>query len=356
MKTSWILLLGTVAGLTACHRRAATTPPPIRPVLSIIVAPAAGEGAAFAGTIEARYESTLGFQVLGRMIARDVNVGDAVTQGARLAALDPTPFQLALRNAEADLAREEAHLQNANATAARQQQLNQSGATAKADFEAAQHEFESAEASTEAARASVRVAQKKLGYTELHAEFDGVIAATKAEVGQVLQPGQEVVSVVRPAEREAVVDVPDHIAVSLRPGIAFLVTSEAETAVQVRGQVREIAPQADLATRTRRVRITLVDPPLNFRLGTIVKTVAGKDVGAEIELPSSALLERDGKTFVWVVDPATNKVSIREVKIGARNTDSFRIAEGLAPGTRVVTTGVHNLSPDQAVKISETNL
>jgi len=356
MKTSWVLLLSAVAGLTACHRRAAIPPPPIRPVLSIIVGPAAVEGAAFAGTIDARYESTLGFQVLGRMIARDVNVGDAVKQGARLAALDPTPFQLALRNAEADLAREEAHLQNAKATAARQRQLNQSGATAKADFEAAQHECESAEASTEAARANVRVAQKKLGYTELHAEFDGVIAATKAEVGQVLQPGQEVVSVVRPAEREAVVDVPDQIAVNLRPETGFIVTAEADPATRVKGQIREIAPQADLATRTRRVRITLVDPPLNFRLGSIVKAVAATDAGAEIELPSSALLERNGQTFLWVVDAATNKVSMREVKIGARDTDSFRVAEGLAPGTRVVTAGVHSLSPDQAVKISETNL
>jgi len=59
---------------------------------------------------------------------------------------------------------------------------------------------------------------------------------------------------------------------------------------------------------------------------------------------------------LWVVDAATNKVSMREVKIGARDTDSFRVAEGLAPGTRVVTAGVHSLSPDQAVKISETNL
>jgi Membrane-fusion protein len=95
MKTSWILLLAAVAGLTACHRRAAAPAPPIRPVLSIVVAPEAAGGAAFAGTVDARYESILGFRVLGRMIARDVNVGDNVKQGARLAALDPTPFQLA---------------------------------------------------------------------------------------------------------------------------------------------------------------------------------------------------------------------------------------------------------------------
>ena len=96
--------------------------------------------------------------------------------------------------------------------------------------------------------------RNSLGYTELHAEFDGVIAATKAEVGQVVQPGQEVVSVVRPEEREAVVDVPDHIAANLRPGTGFIVTSEADPATRVKGQVREIAPQADLATRTRRVQ------------------------------------------------------------------------------------------------------
>ena len=91
----------------------------------------------------------------------------------------------------------------------------------------------------------------------------------------------------------------------------FIVTSEAEPATRVKGQVREIAPQADLATRTRRVKITLVDPPLSFRLGTIVKAVAGMEAGAEIELPSSALLERDDKTFVWVVDAHQESVDAR---------------------------------------------
>ena len=152
------------------------------------------------------------------------------------------------------------------------------------------------------------------------------------------------------------VDVPDQIGAHLRPGIRFVVTSEADPVTPVKGQVREIAPQADLATRTRRIRITLVDPPLSFRLGTIVKAVPEMNLGAEIELPSSALLERNGKTFVWVVDPATSRASIREVKIGARDADSFRVAEGLAPGTRVVTAGVHSLSPDQLVKVTETHL
>lgn len=356
MKKTLILLLATGAGLTACHRHSAEPAPLIRPVLSVVVAPEAAEGATFAGTVGARYESLLSFRVLGRMIARDVNVGDTVQQGERIAALDPTPYQLALRNAEAELAKADAHLREAKLNATRQHQLFQRGVNAKAEFEAAQHEFASAEAIREAAQANVRIAQQKLGYTVLHAEFDGVVAATIAEVGQVVQPGQEVVHVVRPEEREAVVDVPDHIAANLRPGTGFLVSSEAEPATRVNGLVREIAPQADLSTRTRRVKITLVDPPLSFRLGTIVKAVAGMDADAEIALPTSALLERDGGTFVWVVDATTSKVSVREVKVGARNAESFQVAEGLASGMRVVTAGVHSLSPDQVVKIENTHL
>ncbi len=81
MKISCVLLLGAVAGITACHRQAAAPAPPIRPVLSVIVAPEAAGGAAFAGTVEARYESILSFRVLGRIIARDVNVGDKVEKG-----------------------------------------------------------------------------------------------------------------------------------------------------------------------------------------------------------------------------------------------------------------------------------
>ena len=69
----------------------------------------------------------------------------------------------------------------------------------------------------------------------------------------------------------------------------------------------------------------------------------------------SAVLERDGKTFVWLVDPTTSQVSTREIKIGVRDASSFQVTEGLAPGARVITAGVHSLSSNQVVKIVEPN-
>ncbi|TIV98566.1 MAG: efflux transporter periplasmic adaptor subunit, partial [Mesorhizobium sp.] len=72
-----------------------------------------------------------------------------------------------------------------------------------------------------------------------------------------------------------------------------------------------------------------------------------------IELPISALLEKDGAEKVWIVDPQTASVSAREVKIASKNGGSFTVASGLEAGMRVVTAGVHSLSEGQKVKVLE---
>jgi RND family efflux transporter MFP subunit len=287
------------------------------------------------------------------MTARDVNVGDRVNKDTQLAAVDPVPFELAVRAAEADVANAGAQLQNATATGERQQNLFDKGATAKAQFEAAQHSLEAAKAGVTRSRANFAKAQDQLGYTKLHTDFDGVVTAISAEVGQVVQPGQTIATIARPEVREAVVDMPDGIAGALRKGVPFLVTLEADPSTRATGVVREIAPNADAATRTRRVRIMLDNPPEKFRLGTVVKAVAASTAGAHIELPASALFERDGKTMVWIVDDAKKTVSTREVKIAARAAGAVDVAEGLPPGTRVITAGVHSLSDGQSVKVPE---
>jgi membrane fusion protein, multidrug efflux system len=266
MRTFWNSLIGVgiFLALAACHKRQAA--PPIRPVLSIVVSPEATAKSGFAGTIEARYQSNFGFRVLGRIIARDVKVGDRINKGTQLTALDPVPFELAVRTVEADVANNDAQLQNATATEERQRNLFGEGATAKAQFEAAQHSLEEAKAGATRVRANLDKAQAQLGYTKLHADSDGVVTAVSAEVGQVVQPGQAVVTVARPDVREAVVDVPDGIEAALQKGASFQVTLEADPSIRITGQVREIAPSADAATRTRRIRITLDNPPESFGL------------------------------------------------------------------------------------------
>jgi RND family efflux transporter MFP subunit len=344
-------LAGAFLLLAGCGDKQAAAPPPVRPVLSVVVTPTLGRTVSFAGAIEPRYSAVLGFRILGRVIARNVNVGDVVSKGALLAALDPVSLELAVRSALAAVANAQAQLANASATEARQRTLLEQKNTAQAEFDTARLGMETAEATVTQAQANLNKAQEQLGYAQLHADFDGVITAVDAEVGQVVSPGQNVVTLARPDVREAVVDVPDDLATSLREGAQFEVAHELDPSVKATGRVREIAPQADAATRTRRLRIALENPPETFRLGSIVTATLQNGATPRIELPPSAILDSNGKAGVWIVDPAANTVSLHPIAIATRNGNLVEVADGLAQGSRVVTAGVHSLEAGQVVRV-----
>lgn len=325
----------------------------VRPVLTMVVTLQTSRVLGFAGTVEPQYRASLGFQVMGRIIARDVNVGDLVVKAQQLAALDPTALEFAVRSVQADLSNAQAQFANATAIEARQHILLEQNITSLAQYELAQQAREAAAASVTRAQANLAKAQEQLGHAQLRAEFDGVVVAVDAEVGQVVSPGQTVVTIARPDVREAVVDVSEDADGSVQLGAQFDVALQIDPAIKTTGRVREIAPQADPTTRTRRVRITLDNPPDTFRLGTTVTATLTAKIAPQIELPVSALLEKDGKSMVWVVDPATSKVALRDVRVAGRSDRAVRIADGLAPGTHVVIAGVNSLAPGQLVKIFE---
>ena len=192
------------------------TPDPVRPVLSTVVEPTPAGSAVVVGTVEPRFKTNLGFRVLGRIIARPVNVGDLVDQGQIVAATDPTALELAVRSARAALSRSQARLENASATEERQRRLIASGATTKAVLDSAEHARAGAEASVAQVQANLTKALEQLGYAQVKADFAGIITAVHAEVGQVVSPGDSVVTVARPDIREAVVDIGTDVPVPLR--------------------------------------------------------------------------------------------------------------------------------------------
>jgi multidrug efflux pump subunit AcrA (membrane-fusion protein) len=90
MKTRFLVVAGTIASafvVTGCKQEA-KAPEPVLPVLSAVLQPAAPGSTMAVGTVQPRYETNLGFRVLGRLIARPVNVGDLVAEGQTIAAVD----------------------------------------------------------------------------------------------------------------------------------------------------------------------------------------------------------------------------------------------------------------------------
>ena len=353
MRTSLPLAMAVLAAMTlaGCNKEEETAAPP-RPVLSVVVTPTALPGTRFAGTVQARVQAALGSRVAGRLVSRGVHVGDLVKKGDVLAVLDATAYELAVRSARAELSSAEATLASAVATEERQKTLLQSNAAAKAAVESAEQSREAADAGLIRARTALVKAEEQLSYTQILAEFDGVVVATGAEVGQTVSPGEAIVTVARPDERDAVVDIPE-TAEAIAIGSRFTVSLQINPAITVKGSVREVAPSADAVTRTRRVKIALENPPETVRLGTtITAELEGPDLTA-IMVPETAVLQKDGKPHVWLVDADKGEVHLAPVETGAAVGRYLPVASGLKDGDRVVTAGVNSLEEGQKIKIED---
>lgn len=350
-RTLWITVAALM--LAGCGHEE-EQPEPVRPVLSTVVEQSSqAQLGRFAGTIQARYESTLGFRVSGRIARRWVDVGTSVKAGDTLATLDPTDQQNQLRAAEGDLARVQAQWINAQANARRQQQLYDRGVGAQAQLDIAQTDLKTADASLTQARSSVSQARDQLGYSELKADHSAVVTAWHAEAGQTVSVGQDVVTLARPDVKEAVIDLPLSLAEQLNPRMTLTVASQLNPDLNTTASLRELEPQADATTRTRRARLSLDSTPSGFNLGTSVSVSLTSPIAARSELPLTALLERDGKPQVWVVDPDQQVVALRDVVVSARTERTVVLTGGVQPGERVVTAGVNSLKPGQKVTFDE---
>ncbi len=339
-----------LAVLAACEKKPEAQAP-ARPAMTLVVEPSPPWDMALSGTVQPQVQSPFGFRVLGQIIARPVKVGDRVQAGQMLAALDPTALEMAARSAAAALASARAQYDNAAGVEARQAELLARKTAAQATFDTAEQARAAAQASMAQAEANLEKVREQLSYARLKAEYDGVVTATGAEVGQTVSPGQAVVTLAEPTRRDAVIDAPDGFAEILSVGQRFAVTMQLDPSRQVSGEVREIAPQADSATRMRRIKIGLDQPPESFRLGATISARLDASAGAAIRVPGSALLQQGETTQVFVVDPKSLTVSLRKIEVAPDRDGRWIVRAGLAAGERVVTAGVHRLQPGQAVRI-----
>ncbi len=348
-----VLLMASTL-LAACQKQEEAAPEP-RPVLSIVAAAEPAARLTLPGTIQARIETDFSFRVLGRIVAREVQTGDMVKKGDVLAAIDPLALELAVRSAQSDLANSQAQLVNAVATEGRQQELFQRQSGSKATLETAQMQRKTAEAAVAKSQANLDKANEQLGYARLLAEFDGVVTATSAEVGQVVSAGQSVVTVAGPDQRDAVIDVPEAAGSQVTPGSAFDVSLQLDPTVHARGTVREIAPEADNLTRTRRTKITLVNPPEALRLGSVITATAVGNQGAVIRIPGSAIRIDGTTTKVWIVDESKKAVFSRPVELDGPIVieGSVTVSDGINPGDRIVIAGVNTLQEGQTIRVEQ---
>ena len=329
-----------------------------RPVL--VVHPGGGAGTAFtayAGEIRAREESALAFRVGGNLVRRAVDVGDQVKRGQLLAELDPGDLRLQAQAVQAQVAAAEAELARAAADRARYATLAQQQLVSRSALDAQNAAYAAAAGQAKAARAQLDVARNQAGYAQLRAPRDGVIAARQAEAGQVVAAGQTVFTLAGDAGREVAIALPETRIRDFHAGQRVLVELWNAPGTRLPGTIREIAPAADPQARTYAARIALgATAAQAVELGQSARVYIADDGGtdgnhtATLRVPLAAVQRGPGgATALWVVDPATRKLHLTPVQLGAFGEDSVPVLRGVAVNAWIVAAGGHLLREGQLV-------
>jgi RND family efflux transporter MFP subunit len=306
------------------------------------------------GEVKPRYESDLSFRVAGKLVSRRVDVGATVKQGDALATLDVQDYQNKLLSAEADVAAAEAAFVEAQGTEDRLGKLVKNGWTPKATYETALHNLRAAEAKLASAKASLALTRDQLNYTELKAEFDGVITAVGAEAGQNVSSGQTVMKLARLSDKDGVFDIAETALVDHRnEGAEIIVWPLSNPQLTIEGVVREVSPVADAATRTYTVKVTLQNPPSPVRFGMSIGGRWKSSPALVVTLPLSALFEKNGAPAVWVFDQHSGSATLKPVNVGRYEADTVIIAGGLTKGDIVITAGINTLRDGQKVRLAD---
>ena len=353
-----VLPLASLAILLAACSPAAPPQEPVRAVKIITVGtePFASTHE-YAGEVRAQLESPLGFRVGGKLIKRQAELGQHVQAGQVLAQLDPQDYQLAADAARAQAAAAATSRDLAAADYRRYQALKDQNFISGAELERRDATLKSAQAQLAQAQAQLAVQGNQTQYAVLKADGPGVVTAVEAEPGQVVAAGAPVLRMAADGARDVVFSVPEDKVAAIQVGalVHIRVWAQGEA---LTGKVREVAASSDPVTRTYRVKVA-IDAKAPPALGATVYVTpqAGGAVGLPvIKLPTSALRQEGQSTAVWVLDKASMTVKSQVIQIATADGNEAVVAAGLQPGMRVVSAGVHVLSPGQKVTVYQSNM
>lgn len=367
------LLLGFAAGLGAmgCGRDA---PPPDFPPRAIMWERVSGDLAkqqrVISGIVTAISDTQLAFEVGGNVETVEVNLGDDVAAGQVLARLDPEPFELNVRDAEAALAQEVALQQSARADFERAKRLFEADVASRQEYDRALAMRDSRDSQVEAARARLNLSRRDLRRSVLAAPFQGSISVREIEPAMEVGGGQVVFEMDSGESGLRVeVQMPETLIVRVRQGSEVQVGFPSMTSPADDGDRRYKAVVSEVGTRAGignsfPVRADLVETPAGLRPGMTAEAFFSlpRQEKSVVEFEgfmvpiTAALAEPENRFAVFVYDRQSSTVSKRPIRSGGVRGNLLAVLEGLEAGEIIATAGVSFLRDGQQVTLLDERL
>lgn len=291
------------------------------------------------GAIEAAESVPASFREGGRVIALEVQVGDAVVAGQVLAQIDPTQAQASERAAQAGLLAAQASVKQAQLARDRAEELADRGAGTRAALDAATQALLAAQSVQDQAQAALDKAAQANRDTVIRAGSDAIITDRSAEAGQIVGAGQPVLTLARDGAREAVFYAPDTMKPEGFMGQTLNLRTLDGPELRLTAQLTEVSPLAAASTGTVRVKARLDPAATPPALGVSVVGSVKMEEGAVFSLPWTVIAQSAQGAAVWRVDPVTHAVSLVPVVLARHRAQFVEIASGLSDGDLIVAAG-----------------
>jgi RND family efflux transporter MFP subunit len=299
------------------------------------------------GTVVGRNDARVSAEVDGRLKSI-LDVGTDVAEGDEVARIDDTELKLALNEAEAVVARENARFRFAEQELARMEKLLADALITRSQVDQARTSRDAARNEWRAAKARLDLVRDRLGKTRLKAPFAGVVTERYQRAGERVEAGTEVLRLVDPDNLEVQVFVSAATLPNLPAGASAQLKANGESA---EGTVSSIVNVGDDRSRLYDARLAFAKPgwPAGTTLRVAVPIAASREV---VAVPRDALvLRRDGTSVFRIKEDGTAERV--QVTTGVANGALIEVSGDIKPGDRVVIRGGDRLFPGQKVQIQE---
>lgn len=311
------------------------------------------------GTVTAASTVTVRSRVDGELMALHFQEGQQVQAGQLLAEIDPRPYQVALTQAQGQLAKDQATLANARRDLARFEKLAKTSLVSQQELDTQRSLVSETQGTIKADEGSVASAQLNLTYSRITAPIAGRVGLKQVDVGNYITSGDTSGLVV--ITQTHPIDVVFSLAENALPDIMQAQKSGQPLLVEAwdrsnqtlltQGALLSIDNQIDVTTGTikMKARFDNQDDKLfpNQFVNARLKVNTLQDA---IVIPTAALQMGNEGHFVWVVN-SDNKVSKKSVTAGLQNSQQVVISAGLSAGERVVTDGLDRLTEGAQVEV-----
>ena len=316
------------------------------------------------GQLSAVHSVVVAPKISGKVASVPVQLGSRVAASDILFTLDDAEIAAQVRQSEAALAAARARLgvaaynrENAQKQYERYRQLYEQGAISADTFDAYILKLEQArsgepEAAVEQAEANLAYYRNQLANTVITSPLDGVVAQCGVEVGSMVTPSTQAVTVVDLSRMKVQVFVGEEHIGKIKEGQEAKVVVPALEDRSFTGVIENLSPAADQKTKAYTVEIGLDNPGEVLKQGMFaeVRLAVGRSEGA-LTVPVDALLTRSDGTAVYTVKDGVAKKT--RVETGISDGSVVEIKSGLQEGDWVVVVGQQGLVDGAKVMVSD---